>query len=135
MGLGRYFLRSLRVEYISPGREALSGTIENLRRSMRWFPSDASNGQGGATPGVPWPVPERLPRREWRVTYLKSPFKFKYAARHFVFRQYRYAFRFVNPASPHLALSAVLGAMRPNVECTCAFEWHFPVSSTKVSIP
>ncbi|KAL8438733.1 hypothetical protein Efla_003404 [Eimeria flavescens] len=90
----------------------------------------AATGAGGkagkaAAAAVPWPVPERLGRREWRVTYLKSPFKFKYAVRHYVFVKHKYAFTFVEPQHPQAVISAVLGAMQQDVSCACSFEWHY----------
>ena len=46
----------------------LNFTVSNLRRSFEW-----SN--------EPWPIPQRLPRRSWRVSYLKRPFRSKITIR------------------------------------------------------
>ena len=52
--------RSARLQY----------TIANLRRSLEWSGSDKD-----------WPLPQRLPRRAWRVSYLKRPFRAKISIR------------------------------------------------------
>ncbi|KAL8272843.1 hypothetical protein Esti_003230 [Eimeria stiedai] len=154
-GLPGYCLRSLRVEYTSPSATRLSNTILNLKRSLQWFPrqqqivgpeaaaSAAATAAGGkpaargAAAPVPWPIPERVGRREWRVTYLKSPFKFKYAVRHYVFVKHKYAFTFIQPQKPQAVISAALGAMEDTVSCTCDFDWHYdgPAGCAAATIP
>ncbi|KAL8443694.1 hypothetical protein Emed_006600 [Eimeria media] len=160
-GLPGYCLRSLRVEYTSPSATRLSNTILNLKRTLQWFPRQkqaaapqaaaattttaaaaaaataAAAAGGGGAAGVPWPIPERGGRREWRVTYLKSPFKFKYAVRHYVFVKHKYAFTFIQPQNPQAVISAALGAMEDTVSCTCDFDWHYagPSGFTDEKIP
>ena len=46
----------------------LNFTVSNLRRSLEWSKE-------------PWPIPQRLPRRSWRVSYLKRPFRSKITIR------------------------------------------------------
>ncbi|XP_026191564.1 uncharacterized protein LOC34621111 [Cyclospora cayetanensis] len=130
IGLPGYSLRSLRVVYSSPSTTQLQKTILNLKQSLLWLPAQETHEPEGASaaagaPGIPWPVPERRGRREWRVSYLKSPFKFKYAVRHYVFQNHSYSFLFVHPDKPRALLSAALGAMTDTVSMNADFDWHY----------
>ncbi|PFH33269.1 hypothetical protein BESB_084680 [Besnoitia besnoiti] len=153
MALSAYFLRALTVTYTARNRSSMTATIENLRNTILWMPpassssppSSASSSPPSSTsslsPSVlssspsspssasscsaPWPVPRRIGRRQWRVTYLKSPFKYKYALRHYVFEDHRYAFSFYDVENVQEVLSAALGAMAKETCCSCRFSWHF----------
>mmetsp|Transcript_35784 Transcript_35784/g.64927 ORF Transcript_35784/g.64927 Transcript_35784/m.64927 type:complete len:173 (+) Transcript_35784:63-581(+) len=112
MALSEYRLATLRFTYTSKLRRELQYTIQNLRRSLEW--SDEA-----------WPVPQRLPRRAWRVSYLKRPFKCKTTVRHYVFHDWRYQFTFSDVEDVPSAVSTVLGSMTPETSCVCNFNWHF----------
>eukprot|EP00933_Yihiella_yeosuensis_P001153 TRINITY_DN101887_c0_g1_i1.p1 TRINITY_DN101887_c0_g1~~TRINITY_DN101887_c0_g1_i1.p1 ORF type:complete len:201 (-),score=16.18 TRINITY_DN101887_c0_g1_i1:65-580(-) len=112
MALAEYQLNTLRFVYTSKLRRELQYTIHNLRRTLEW--SDEQ-----------WPVPTRLPRRAWRVSYLKRPFKCKTTVRHYVFHDWRYQFEFRNVKDVQSAVSTVLGSMTPETSCVCDFNWHF----------
>eukprot|EP00440_Ansanella_granifera_P001762 gb/GFBE01001900.1/.p1 GENE.gb/GFBE01001900.1/~~gb/GFBE01001900.1/.p1 ORF type:complete len:173 (+),score=29.80 gb/GFBE01001900.1/:1-519(+) len=112
MALSEYSLATLRFTYTSKLRRELQFTIGNLRRTLEW-----SNEQ--------WPVPQRLPRRAWRVSYLKRPFKCKTTVRHYVFHDWRYQFEFRDVQDVQSAVSTVLGSMTPETSCVCHFNWHF----------
>eukprot|EP00931_Biecheleriopsis_adriatica_P119513 TRINITY_DN9473_c0_g1_i2.p1 TRINITY_DN9473_c0_g1~~TRINITY_DN9473_c0_g1_i2.p1 ORF type:complete len:172 (+),score=19.87 TRINITY_DN9473_c0_g1_i2:129-644(+) len=113
MALSEYSLATLRFTYTSKLRRELQFTIQNLRRTLEW-----SDGQ--------WPAPQRLPRRAWRVSYLKRPFKCKTTVRHYVFHDWRYQFTFRDVQDVQSAVSTVLGSMTPETSCVCHFNWHFP---------
>merc|ERR1719458_1856577 len=88
--------------------------MHNLRRTLEWSSEEE------------WPVPQRLPRRAWRVVYLKGPFKGKTSQRHYVFHDWRYQFTFRHVNDVQSAVSTVLGSMTPETSCVCHFSWHFP---------
>uniref|UniRef100_A0A0G4I5B3 Small ribosomal subunit protein uS10 domain-containing protein n=1 Tax=Chromera velia CCMP2878 TaxID=1169474 RepID=A0A0G4I5B3_9ALVE len=113
MSLSAYRLQRLRVVYTARREAELERTITNLKSALSWM-------------SVEWPVPKREPRREWRVTYLKSPFQWKRAIRHYVFQDHRYAFSFHDVESPQEVVSAILGAAASSEQVTaeCAFSWH-----------
>mmetsp|Transcript_25538 Transcript_25538/g.67501 ORF Transcript_25538/g.67501 Transcript_25538/m.67501 type:complete len:176 (+) Transcript_25538:40-567(+) len=113
MALSEYHLATLRFVYTAKLRRELQYTVGNLRRTMEW--SDES-----------WPLPQRLPRRAFRVTHLKSPFKNKIAQRHYVFHDWRYQFTFRDVKDVQSTVSTVLGSMTPETSCVCHFSWHFP---------
>ncbi|KAF8820209.1 hypothetical protein IE077_000546 [Cardiosporidium cionae] len=108
-----YSLAWLKVVYTARQTSHLHTTVTNLRRILE-------------TASLPLPVPCRLPRRQWRVTYLKSPFKHKHSIRHYVFNDFRYAFTFYDVKNPQLCMSAVLGALSAQTGCACNFAWRFP---------
>eukprot|EP00425_Heterocapsa_triquetra_P011837 CAMPEP_0195147518 /NCGR_PEP_ID=MMETSP0448-20130528/173557_1 /TAXON_ID=66468 /ORGANISM="Heterocapsa triquestra, Strain CCMP 448" /LENGTH=162 /DNA_ID=CAMNT_0040186105 /DNA_START=15 /DNA_END=503 /DNA_ORIENTATION=+ len=103
----------MRCVYTSKLRRELQYTVANLRRTLEW-----SNEE--------WPLPARLPRRAFRVIYLKAPFKNKIAQRHYVFHDWRYQFTFRNVTDVQSTVSTVLGSMTPDTSCVCHFSWHFP---------
>merc|ERR1719382_1963044 len=112
MALSEYNLSMLRFVYTSKLRRELQYTITNLRRTLEWSPEQ-------------WPLPQRLPRRAFRVSYLKGPFKGKTAIRHYVFHDWRYQFTFRDVKDVQSAVSMVLGSMTPETSCVCHFNWHF----------
>ncbi|CAK9028544.1 unnamed protein product [Durusdinium trenchii] len=114
MSLSEYGLATLRFVYTSKLRRELQYTIANLRRSLEWSGSDKD-----------WPLPQRLPRRAWRVSYLKRPFRAKISIRHYVFHDFRYQFTFRDVKDVPAAVSTVLGSMTPETSCICHFNWHF----------
>ncbi|CBZ52813.1 hypothetical protein NCLIV_026020 [Neospora caninum Liverpool] len=130
MALAAYSLRSLTVTYNSRNRSSMNATIENLKNTLLWM--SPSSSPSPSSP--PWPVPRRIGRRQWRVTYLKSPFKYKYALRHYVFEDHRYAFSFYDVGNVQEVVSASLGAMTAETNCSCRFSWHFP-GRPQVSLP
>ena len=72
-------------------------------------------------------LPKRLPRRAWRVTYLKSPFKHKCAVKNYVFHDWRYSFTFENlrdNQTMEQVLSSCLGSMKDDVNCIAEFNWY-----------
>mmetsp|Transcript_47155 Transcript_47155/g.102637 ORF Transcript_47155/g.102637 Transcript_47155/m.102637 type:complete len:197 (+) Transcript_47155:25-615(+) len=113
MAATEYSLSRLKVIYISKLRWDLTRTISNLRNTLEWT----------GRPAEQWPIPRRLPRRQFRMTYLKAPFKHKHAMRHSVFLDHRYAFTFHNPGNIPETMSTVLGSMGPDTSCTCHFTW------------
>merc|ERR1719160_2386142 len=113
MALVEYKLASLRFTFISKLRKELQFTVQNLRRSLEWSSES-------------WPLPQRLPRRATRVSYLKGPFKGKISTRHYVFHDWQYQFTFRRVEDVQSAVSTVLGAMTPETSCVCHFSWHFP---------
>mmetsp|Transcript_98453 Transcript_98453/g.195266 ORF Transcript_98453/g.195266 Transcript_98453/m.195266 type:complete len:174 (+) Transcript_98453:70-591(+) len=113
MALPEYRLATLKFVYTSKLRRELQWSVQNLRRTLEWS-SD------------PWPLPQRLPRRAYRVSYIKAPFKGKEFWRHFVFHDYRYQFTFRHVEDVRSTLSTVLGSMTPETSCVCHFSWHFP---------
>eukprot|EP00747_Dinoflagellata_sp_TGD_P169252 gnl/TRDRNA2_/TRDRNA2_197765_c0_seq1.p1 gnl/TRDRNA2_/TRDRNA2_197765_c0~~gnl/TRDRNA2_/TRDRNA2_197765_c0_seq1.p1 ORF type:complete len:172 (-),score=28.18 gnl/TRDRNA2_/TRDRNA2_197765_c0_seq1:134-649(-) len=113
MALPEYRLAALRFVYTSSLRHELQYSISNLRRTLEWSPER-------------WPLPQRLPRRAYRITYLKAPFRGKAAQRHYVFHDWRYQFTFHNVQDIQAAVSTVLGSMTPETSCVCHFSWHFP---------
>ncbi|PHJ20157.1 hypothetical protein CSUI_006009 [Cystoisospora suis] len=141
MSLSSYTLRSLKVIYTSRQRSSLQATIDNLKTSLtHWStPSSScpsslfSSSSLSSSSCIPWPVPRRLARRQWRVTYLKSPFKFKYSLRHYVFVDYRYSFTFYDVKEVQKILGILLGSMTETVSCSCRFSWHFPGSGLLLS--
>ncbi|EPR62670.1 hypothetical protein TGDOM2_261475 [Toxoplasma gondii GAB2-2007-GAL-DOM2] len=141
MALSAYSLRSLIVTYNSRNRSSMNATIENLKNALRWTspsesssPSSAPSSAPSSSWSPPWPVPRRIGRRQWRVTYLKSPFKYKYALRHYVFEDHRYAFAFYDVNSVQEVVSAALGAMAGETCCSCRFSWRF-AGRPPVSLP
>lgn len=70
------------------------------------------------------PVIRRLPRRAWRVTYLRGPFKHKKAIRHYVFHDWRYEFEFHNPSNAEETVSRLLGSAAPDTSSVVHFSWH-----------
>mmetsp|Transcript_75790 Transcript_75790/g.214273 ORF Transcript_75790/g.214273 Transcript_75790/m.214273 type:complete len:172 (+) Transcript_75790:64-579(+) len=115
MALPEYKLATLRFVYTAKLRRELQYTIQNLRRTLEW-----SNEE--------WPLPQRLPRRAFRISYLKGPFKGKTSFRHYVFHDWRYAFTFRQVQDVPTAVSTVLGSMTPETSCVCHFAWHYPGS-------
>mmetsp|Transcript_88329 Transcript_88329/g.247088 ORF Transcript_88329/g.247088 Transcript_88329/m.247088 type:complete len:183 (-) Transcript_88329:18-566(-) len=113
MALSEYRLSTLRFVYTSKLRRELQYTMQNLRKSLEWSPE-------------PWPLPQRLPRRSFRVTYMKGPFKGKIAQRHYVFNDWQYQFTFREVEDVRAAVSTVLGSMTSETSCVCHFSWHFP---------
>mmetsp|Transcript_54123 Transcript_54123/g.127176 ORF Transcript_54123/g.127176 Transcript_54123/m.127176 type:complete len:185 (+) Transcript_54123:50-604(+) len=112
MALSDYSLATLRFVYTSKLRRELQFSITNLRKTLEWSEET-------------WPVPQRLPRRAWRVSYLKLPFRAKINIRHHVFHDYRYQFTFRNVQDVPAAVSTVLGSMTPETHCVCQFNWHY----------
>jgi len=112
MALSEYGLATLRFVYTSKLRKELQFSIANLRRTSEWS-SEA------------WPLPQRLPRRAWRVSYLKRPFRSKITIRHYVFHDFRYQFTFRNVKDVSSTVSTVLGSMTPETSCVCHFNWHY----------
>jgi len=108
-----YRLARLKVVYNARLRGELDMTIDNLKSTLGWLPT-------------PLPMPERLPRRSWRVWYLKSPFREKIRKKHYVFHDWRYAFTFSDVEDPRPIMSSVLGAMSKETACTVDFAWHYP---------
>eukprot|EP00386_Alphamonas_edax_P005664 GDKI01018414.1.p1 GENE.GDKI01018414.1~~GDKI01018414.1.p1 ORF type:complete len:193 (-),score=28.57 GDKI01018414.1:29-607(-) len=130
MSLQSYQLSRLKVIYEAKRMEELNTTIQNLKRTLAWAPKQFEAG----------PVPQRLPRRAWRTTYLKSPFKWKFAIRHNVFQDYRYAFSFHGVGDVRGTVSCALGSASENTWTTCKFAWHCqgqpPASgSTDLTLP
>merc|ERR1740138_698936 len=121
MALPEYRLAALRFVYTSKLRRELQFTIQNLRRTLEWSPEQ-------------WPLPQRLPRRAYRCTYLKGPFKGKTALRHYIFHDWRYQFTFRGVEDVQSAVSTVLGSMTPETSCVCHFAWHFPGAPTYLSV-
>eukprot|EP00929_Paragymnodinium_shiwhaense_P108361 TRINITY_DN74680_c0_g1_i1.p1 TRINITY_DN74680_c0_g1~~TRINITY_DN74680_c0_g1_i1.p1 ORF type:complete len:173 (-),score=32.37 TRINITY_DN74680_c0_g1_i1:110-628(-) len=115
MALPEYRLSQLRFVYTSKLRRELQFSIGNLRRTLEW--SEEA-----------WPVPQRLPRRAYRISYLKGPFKAKQAIRHYVFHDWQYQFTFRDVKDVRKAVSTVLGSMTPETSCVCHFNWHYPGS-------
>eukprot|EP00397_Hematodinium_sp_SG-2012_P061374 GEMP01081192.1.p1 GENE.GEMP01081192.1~~GEMP01081192.1.p1 ORF type:complete len:290 (+),score=56.49 GEMP01081192.1:179-1048(+) len=73
----------------------------------------------------PHTVIRRLPRRAWRVSYLKSPFKYKKATRHYIFHDWRYEFEFWSPPDPEQVVSRILGSAAPDTSSVVHFSWHY----------
>lgn len=113
MALAEYKLSSLKFIYTSKLRRELQFTVQNLRRTLEWSAES-------------WPVPQRLPRRAYRITYLKGPFRGKTSQRHYIFHDWRYQFTFRDVNDVRAAVSTVLGSMTPETSCVCHFSWHFP---------
>mmetsp|Transcript_22577 Transcript_22577/g.42553 ORF Transcript_22577/g.42553 Transcript_22577/m.42553 type:complete len:182 (-) Transcript_22577:65-610(-) len=112
MALADYSLATLRFVYTSKLRRELQFSITNLRNTLEWSQEA-------------WPLPHRLPRRSWRVHYIKRPFRCKIAMRHYVFSDYRYQFTFRDVQDVPSAVSTVLGSMTPETSCVCHFNWHY----------
>eukprot|EP00928_Gymnodinium_smaydae_P049230 TRINITY_DN33022_c0_g1_i1.p1 TRINITY_DN33022_c0_g1~~TRINITY_DN33022_c0_g1_i1.p1 ORF type:complete len:172 (+),score=30.98 TRINITY_DN33022_c0_g1_i1:137-652(+) len=121
MALPEYGLSTLRFVYTSKLRKELQFTISNLRRTLEWTPES-------------WPVPQRLPRRAYRVTYAKGPFRGKTALKHYVFHDWRYQFTFRGVRDVQSAVSSVLGSMTPETSCVCHFSWHFQGSPVYTAV-
>ena len=68
--MDRYHLHSFKIVFVSKLRPNLQNTIANLQKSLPYvtFPVDEKN-------DFLHVYPKRLPRRMWKITYLKSPFK------------------------------------------------------------
>lgn len=113
MALVEYKLASLRFVYTSKLRRELQFSVANLRRSLEWSSES-------------WPLPQRLPRRASRVSYLRGPFKGKISTRHYIFHDWRYQFTFNGVQDVRNAVSTVLGGMTPETSCVCHFSWHSP---------
>mmetsp|Transcript_75548 Transcript_75548/g.142541 ORF Transcript_75548/g.142541 Transcript_75548/m.142541 type:complete len:172 (-) Transcript_75548:23-538(-) len=121
MALAEYRLATLRFVYTSKLRKELQFTVQNLRRTLEWSPES-------------WPVPQRLPRRSFRCSYLRGPFKGKTSWRHYVFHDWRYQFTFRNVEDVRAAVSTVLGSMTPETSCVCHFSWHSPGAPAYVEL-
>mmetsp|Transcript_11039 Transcript_11039/g.20028 ORF Transcript_11039/g.20028 Transcript_11039/m.20028 type:complete len:175 (-) Transcript_11039:128-652(-) len=115
MALPEYRLATLRFVYQSRLRKELQYSIQNLRRTLEW-----------SNESQKWPLPQRLPRRAQKVSYLRAPFKGKITAKHYVFHDYRYHFTFRDVKDVQCTLSTVLGSMTSETSCVCHFYWHYP---------
>ena len=109
-----YQLADLTVTYTAKLREQLVRTIGNLKSAI-----DAAS-------AVETPQATRLPRRAWRVWYLKSPFRDSIRKKHYIFQDWRYQFRFSRVADVRPVISSVLGAATRDTSSTVDFAWHFP---------
>lgn len=116
-----YRMHSLKVVFISKLRPNLQQTVCNLQQSLPYvtFPEE--------TEKFLYAYPKRLQRRAWRVTYLKSPFKYKQAIKNYVFHDWRYQFTFRNLTTEgqtaQEVVSACLGSMDENVNCIAEVNW------------
>ncbi|SBT71664.1 conserved Plasmodium protein, unknown function [Plasmodium malariae] len=73
-------------------------------------------------------VVKRGTREQYRYTYLKSPFKYKYALRHYVFEKYKYHFYFYNITcfNIHIIFNIILSSMTSQTSVKCNINWFFP---------
>lgn len=73
-------------------------------------------------------IGKRGKREQYRYTYLKSPFKYKYALRHYVFEKYKYHFYFYNIThfNIHIIFNIILSSMTSNTSVKCNINWFFP---------
>ena len=112
-----YQLTSLSLTYTAKLKDPLIRSIANLKTSI-----DSLQGRSDVT----LPVPVRLPRRAWRVWYLKSPFRDTIRKKHYVFQDWRYKFIFKNVSDVRAVLNAALGSAARETSSTVEFAWHFP---------
>mmetsp|Transcript_57700 Transcript_57700/g.134979 ORF Transcript_57700/g.134979 Transcript_57700/m.134979 type:complete len:175 (-) Transcript_57700:67-591(-) len=115
MALPEYKLATLRFVYQSKLRKELQYSMQNLRQTLEWSNESRK-----------WPLPQRLPRRAFRATYLRAPFKGKITAKQYVFHDYRYHFTFRDVENVQSTLSTVLGSMTSETSCVCHMYWHYP---------
>ncbi|EUD68333.1 hypothetical protein C922_01353 [Plasmodium inui San Antonio 1] len=73
-------------------------------------------------------VGRRGKREQYRYTYLKSPFKYKYALRHYVFEKYKYHFYFYNIThfNIHIIFNIILSSMTSQTSVKCNIHWFYP---------
>ncbi|ANQ08622.1 Uncharacterized protein PCOAH_00029500 [Plasmodium coatneyi] len=73
-------------------------------------------------------VGKRGKREQYRYTYLKSPFKYKYALRHYVFEKYKYHFYFYNIThfNIHIIFNIILSSMTSQTSVKCNIHWFYP---------
>ncbi|SCN62379.1 conserved Plasmodium protein, unknown function [Plasmodium chabaudi chabaudi] len=67
-------------------------------------------------------------REQYRYTYLKSPFKYKYALRHYVFEKYKYNFYFYNIThfNINIIFNIILSSMTNETSVKCNINWFYP---------
>ncbi|CXI81843.1 conserved Plasmodium protein, unknown function [Plasmodium berghei] len=67
-------------------------------------------------------------REQYRYTYLKSPFKYKYALRHYVFEKYKYNFYFFNIThfNINIIFNIILSSMTNETSVKCNINWFYP---------
>ncbi|CRH00452.1 conserved Plasmodium protein, unknown function [Plasmodium relictum] len=73
-------------------------------------------------------IGKRGKREQYRYTYLKSPFKYKYALRHYVFEKYKYHFYFYNIThfNINIIFNIILSSMTSNTSVKCNINWFYP---------
>ncbi|SBT36537.1 conserved Plasmodium protein, unknown function [Plasmodium ovale wallikeri] len=73
-------------------------------------------------------IGRRGKREQYRYTYLKSPFKYKYALRHYVFEKYKYHLYFYNIThfNINVIFNIILSSMTNHTSVKCDINWFHP---------
>ncbi|SCQ16454.1 conserved Plasmodium protein, unknown function [Plasmodium ovale] len=73
-------------------------------------------------------IGRRGKREQYRYTYLKSPFKYKYALRHYVFEKYKYHLYFYNIThfNINIIFNIILSSMTNHTSVKCDINWFHP---------
>ncbi|EKX72046.1 conserved hypothetical protein [Theileria equi strain WA] len=117
-----YSLRSLSVSLTTPLKHELSRTLAEIKKSFQ-----IAKQQEKSVGIVEYAY---SPRKRYRVTYLKSRFKHRYAIRHYVFEQYNYKINIYDPQDVDVTISSILGSLSPSVHANCTFSWGFNSQSS-----
>ncbi|KAF5153071.1 hypothetical protein TpMuguga_03g02250 [Theileria parva strain Muguga] len=115
--LNSYSLRSLSVTLSTPLKYDLKRTLSEIKKAF-----EITKQQERDVGLVEYAY---IPRKRWRVTYLKSRFKHRKAIRHYVFEQYNYNITVLNPVHIDALVSSILGSLSPSVHARCTFSWNF----------
>lgn len=72
-------------------------------------------------------IGKRGKREQYRYTYLKSPFKYKYALRHYVFERYKYHFYIYNIThfNINIIFNIILSSMTKDTSVNCNINWFY----------
>lgn len=72
-------------------------------------------------------IGKRGKREQYRYTYLKSPFKYKYALRHYVFEKYKYHFYIYNIThfNINIIFNIILSSMTKDTSVNCHINWFY----------
>ena len=108
-----YHLARLKIVYCAKLRDHLEQTMLNLKESLTRELAQQPT------------AIQRLPRRAWRVWYLKAPFRNKLSKKHYVFHDWRYSFTFDDVNDPKAVVSIVLGSMTSETTCTVDYDWFY----------
>ncbi|CDR97190.1 ATPase, AFG1 family protein, putative [Babesia bigemina] len=112
-----YSIRSLVVEVSGPRKHELRDCLEKVRQGVA-----LATQQGRNISSVEF---AHVPRKRWRVTYLKSRFKHRKAIRHYVFERYTHRVSFTAPFDLGPALNCVLSSLVGGLRARCSFAWQF----------
>ncbi|GFE53025.1 AFG1 family protein, putative [Babesia ovis] len=112
-----YRIRSLVVDISGARKHELRDCIEKVQHCV-----SLARQQGREISSVEY---AHIPRKRWRVTYLKSRFKHRKAIRHYVFERYTYRVSFSAPFDVSVALNSVLSSLIGGLRASCTFAWQF----------